>query len=156
DTGGGGKLGYRLENLASALDQMPQFASQLGVCIDISHLWGAGYDVGTVEGAQATVAAIDRTIGLARVPVLHVNDAREALGSHRDVHARLGEGQIPVDGIQTFLRHPGLAHMTALLETPIPEVAPGKSDWEKERAFMLQAREIAGLPLPPAMQEQES
>jgi deoxyribonuclease-4 len=156
DTGGGGKLGYRMENLASALDQASQSAPQLGVCIDISHLWGAGYDVGTVEGAQATLAEIDRTIGLARIPVIHVNDAREALGSHRDVHARLGEGQIALDGMQAFLRHPGLAHATALLETPIPELAPGKSDWERERAFMLQARELAGLPLPPPVDEEES
>jgi deoxyribonuclease-4 len=156
DTGGGGKLGYRMENLASALDQASQYAPQLGVCIDISHLWGAGYDVGTVEGAQATVAEIDRTIGLALVPVLHVNDAREALGGHRDVHARLGEGQIAVEGIRALLRHPDLAHTTALLETPIPELVPGKSDWEKERAFMLQAREIAGLPLPPSADEEES
>jgi hypothetical protein len=58
--------------------------------------------------------------------------------------------------MRTFLRHPGLAHMTALLETPIPELAPGKSDWEKERAFMLQAREIAGLPLPLSADEEES
>ena len=150
DTGGGGKLGYRMENLASALDQASQFAAQLGVCIDTSHLWGAGYDVGTAEGAEAAVAEIDRTIGLARVPVLHVNDAREAMGSHRDVHARLGEGQIALDGMRVFLRHPGLAHTTALLETPLPESASGKTDWAQERVFMLQARELAGAPLPSA------
>jgi deoxyribonuclease-4 len=149
DTGGGGKLGYRMENLASALDQASQFAAQLAVCIDISHLWGAGYDIGTADGAEAAIAEIDRTIGLARVPVLHVNDAREALGSHRDVHARLGEGQIALEGTRTFLRHPGLAHTTALLETPLPETDAGKTDWEQERVFMLQARELAGLPLPP-------
>jgi len=153
DTGGGGKLGYRMENLASALDQASQFAAQLGVCIDTSHLWGAGYDVGTAEGAEAAVAEIDRTIGLARVSVLHVNDAREAMGSHRDVHARLGEGQIALEGIQAFLRHPGLAHTTALLETPLPESASGKTDWEQERVFMLQARELAGTPLPSAKGE---
>lgn len=150
DTGGGGKLGYRMENLASALDQASQFAARLGVCIDTSHLWGAGYDVGTVEGAEAAIAEIDRTIGLSRAPVLHVNDAREALGSHRDVHARLGEGQIALEGLRAFLRHPGLAHTTALLETPLPESDSGKTNWEQERVFMLQAREIAGLPLPPA------
>jgi deoxyribonuclease-4 len=148
DTGGGGKLGYRMENLSRALDQLSQHAGQLGVCIDISHLWGAGYDVGTAAGVESTIAEIERTIGLARTPVLHVNDAREALGSHRDVHARLGEGQIALDGMQAFLRHPSLAQTIALLETPIPESAPGKSDWEKERAFMLQARELAGLPAP--------
>lgn len=145
DTGGGGKLGYRMENLASALERLPQHAARLGVCIDISHLWGAGYDVGTAEGAAATIAEIERTIGLARVPVLHVNDAREALGSHRDIHTRLGEGQIPLEGLRAFLRHPGLMQTIALLETPIPELGPGKTDWRQERVFMLQARELAGL-----------
>jgi deoxyribonuclease-4 len=148
DTGGGGKLGYRMENLAFALDQLPQHATQLGVCIDISHLWGAGYDVGTSDGVKATVAEVERTIGLARVPVVHVNDAREALGGHRDVHARLGEGQIALEGIQAFLRHPGLAGATSILETPIPELAGGKPDWVKERAFIRQARHLAGLSQP--------
>jgi deoxyribonuclease-4 len=149
DTGGGGKLGYRMENLATALDQLPQHAARLGVCIDSSHLWGAGYDVGTAEGVDAAVAEIERVIELARVPVLHINDAREALGGHRDVHARLGEGQIALEGLQAFLRHPGFARTTAILETPIPELAPGKQDWSKERAFMSQARTLAGLPLLP-------
>jgi deoxyribonuclease-4 len=145
DTGGGGKLGYRMENLAFALDQLPQHATQLGVCIDISHLWGAGYDVGSSDEVTAAVAEIERTIGLERVPVVHVNDAREALGSHRDVHARLGEGQIALEGIRAFLRHPGLAGASAILETPIPELADGKPDWVQERGFMLQARDLAGL-----------
>lgn len=146
DTGGGGKLGYRLENLAATLDGLRQHDGRLGVCIDISHLWGAGFDIGSPEGAALAIADMERTIGLARIPMLHVNDAREALGSHRDVHARLGEGQIPLAGITAFLRHPGLAHTTALLETPIPEAKPGRPDWEQERDLMTRAREVAGLP----------
>jgi deoxyribonuclease-4 len=148
DTGGGGKLGYRMENLASALNQVAQYAPQVGVCIDTAHLWGAGYDIGTAEGVEATIAEIERTIRLARVPVLHINDAREALGAHRDIHARLGEGQIALEGMRLFLRHPSLAHTTALLETPLPATDLGKTDWEQERAFMRQARVLAGLPSP--------
>jgi len=147
DTGGGGKLGYRLENLAGTLDRLPQHADRLGVCIDISHLWGAGFDIGTTAGAEQTVADLARIIGFARIPVLHVNDARAGLGSHRDIHARLGEGQMPVVGIEAFLRQPVLAQTIALLETPLPEVAPGRTDWEQERTLMARAREIAGLPV---------
>jgi deoxyribonuclease-4 len=146
DTGGGGKLGYRLENLAVTLDRLPRYADRLGVCIDISHLWGAGFDVGTPEGATQAVSDLERVIGLARVPVLHVNDAREGLGSHRDVHARLGEGQIAREGMAAFLRHPALAQTTALLETPIPEIEPGRPDWAQERELMAKARALAGLP----------
>jgi len=146
DTGGGGKLGYRPENLAATLDRLPGFADRLGACIDTAHLWGAGFDVGTPEGAARAVADLERTIGLARIPVLHVNDAREALGSHRDVHARLGEGRIAPAGLTAFLRHPGLAHTAALLETPIPESKPGRPDWERERELMARARAVVGLP----------
>jgi deoxyribonuclease-4 len=150
-TGGGGKLGYRLENLASVLDRLPQHADRLGVCIDTAHLWGAGFDLDTPEAAEACVAELDRDIGVTRIPVLHVNDARVARGSHRDVHARLGEGQIPLVGLAAFLRHPLLAGTTALLETPLPEVASGKPDWERERELMLAAREVAGLPVATAV-----
>ena len=148
DVGGGGKLGYRFENLAAVLDRLPEYAERLGVCLDTAHLWGAGFDIGTPEGAAATLAAADSILGLKRVPVLHVNDTPKALGSHLDNHARLGEGVIPLAGLQAFLRAPTLAHTTALLETPLPEVQPGVTDWVKERAFMLHARSLAGLPMP--------
>ncbi len=150
DTGGGGKLGYRLENLATTLDRVPQHAARLGACIDISHLWGAGFDIGSPEGAARTVDEMASIIGLARIPVLHVNDARAPLGSHRDIHARLGEGQMPLEGIEAFLRAPGLASTVALLETPIPELAPNRPDWTRERVLMARARTIAGLAELPA------
>jgi deoxyribonuclease-4 len=148
DTGGGGKLGYRFENLAAVLEQLPAYDGQLGVCLDTAHLWGAGFDVGTAEGVEQTLAEADRVLGLRRVPVLHVNDSRGVFGGHRDIHARLGEGTIPVEGLTAFLRHPALAHTAALLETPLPELQAGTIDWARERAYMLQARAFADIPLP--------
>jgi deoxyribonuclease-4 len=146
DTGGGGKLGAQFEHLASVLDGLPQYADRLGVCLDTAHLWGAGFDIGTPEGAAQTLDDVHRTLGLARVYALHVNDSREGLASHRDVHARIGEGTIPLAGLQAFLRDPRLAHTTALMETPLPTLPDKQVDWEAERGFMLRARELAGLP----------
>lgn len=148
DVGGGGKLGYRFENLAAALDQLPEHASRLGVCLDTAHLWGAGFDISTPEGVAATLDEADRVLGLRRVPVLHVNDTPKALGSHLDNHARIGEGVIPPDGFQAFLRDPRLAHTAALLETPLPESKPGVADWTAERDHMHRARELAGVGVP--------
>lgn len=145
DVGGGGKLGYRFENLAAALDAVPECAHRLGVCLDTAHLWGAGFDIGTSEGATATLDLADRTIGLARVPVLHVNDTPKALGSHLDNHARLGEGIIPAEGLAALLRDPRLAHSAMLLETPIAQTADGAPDWEHDRAHLHRARVLAGL-----------
>jgi deoxyribonuclease-4 len=149
DTGGGGKLGYRFENLAQVLDALPEHAARLGVCLDTAHLWGAGFDLSTPEGAARALDDADRILGLARVPVLHVNDARAGLGAHRDIHARLGEGEIGVLGLGAFLRDPRLAGVTALLETPFYEQTPGQPDWAAEREHLARARSLAGLPMPP-------
>lgn len=146
DTGGGGKLGYRFENLAAALDALPEHDRRLGVCLDTAHLFGAGFDVGTPAGAEHTLAVADQTLGLERVPVLHINDAKATLGSHRDLHARLGEGNIGLEGLGTFLRSPKLAHAAGLLETPYFEHAPGKTDWEAERAQLAHLRELVEKP----------
>jgi deoxyribonuclease-4 len=148
DTGGGGKLGDRFEHLARALDALPEHADRLGVCLDTAHLWGAGFDIGTPEGASATLDEVDRVIGLARVRALHVNDSREPLASHRDVHARLGEGTIPLVGMQAFLCDPRLTHTTALLETPLPTLPNKQVDWQTEREIFQRARALAGLPTP--------
>ncbi len=145
DVGGGGKLGYRFENLAAALEAVPDYAHRLGVCLDTAHLWGAGFDIGTPEGAAATLDFADRTLELSRVPVWHVNDTPKALGSHLDNHARVGEGVIPTEGLAVLLRDPRLAHAAMLLETPIAETAPGKPDWEHDRAHLHRSRALAGL-----------
>ncbi|MBF6589901.1 MAG: TIM barrel protein, partial [Ktedonobacterales bacterium] len=147
----GGKLGYCFTNLAGVLDQLPGDAKRLGVCLDTAHLWGAGFDIGTPEGAERTLAEADSVLGLERVPVLHVNDARAGRGSHRDLHARLGEGEIGLEGLAAFLRDPRLAGASALLETPFYEQAPGRQDWAAERAHMARARELAGLMMPLAV-----
>ena len=148
DVGGGGKLGYRFENLAAVLDLLPAYADRLGVCLDTAHLWGAGFDISTPEGAVAALDEADRVLGLRRVPVLHVNDTPKALGSHLDNHARISEGIIPAAGFRALLRDPRLAHATALLETPLPETKPGVTDWVAEREHMLRARELAGVGVP--------
>lgn len=153
DTGGGGKVGYRFENLAAVLAALPEFGAQLGVCLDTAHMWAAGYDIGTPESAANVLEQADRIIGLDRVPVLHVNDAREGCGSHRDIHARIGEGRIPTEGLTAFLRHPRVAQMTGILETPIPELTNGTPDWVAERAHMERARSLAGMPMPKSLGE---
>ena len=67
---------------------------RVGVCIDTAHLWGAGHDIGSVEAASQVLNHFDETVGLKQLKVLHLNDTEMGLGSHRDVHARLGEGII--------------------------------------------------------------
>jgi hypothetical protein len=126
------------------LAAVPEHGNQLGVCLDTAHLWGAGFDVGTAAGADETLSAFDRLVGLRRVSVLHLNDTKVARGSHRDVHARVGEGIIGQAGLAALLRHPGLADTTVLLETPLLESTPGHPDWTYDAAQLLRVKALAG------------
>jgi deoxyribonuclease IV len=145
DVGGGGKLGYRLENLATVLTSLPSYQDRLGVCLDTAHLWGAGFDIGSVAGARQILAKVEETITCARVKVIHLNDTADAMGSHLDRHARIGEGVIPQAGLRTFLRYPGFADATVILETPWIEKEDGKPDWAAESKHVARARKLCGL-----------
>jgi deoxyribonuclease-4 len=148
DVGAGGELGARFEHIATALGAVPEHAERLGVCLDTAHLWGAGFEIGTADGAAGTLAEVERVIGLGSVRVLHLNDTKVALGSHRDIHARIGEGIIGAEGMRTLLRAPSLAHAAVLLETPFRETTPGQPDWEAEAAQLRQVNALAGRAVP--------
>ena len=144
DVGAGNTIGSRFDAMAAVLAQLDEpFGARLGVCLDTAHLWGAGFDIGTPDAANTTLAHIDATVGLARVGVIHLNDTVTALAGHRDLHARLGEGSIGAAGLRTFLRDPRLSDAAIILETPIKDL-PGsdKHDWEHDRTQIQAAREL--------------
>ena len=153
DVGGGGQLGNSFQNLATVLAGLSSYRDRLGICLDTAHLWGAGFDIGTVEGVERTLAEAEKVLTLACIAVIHLNDAVEARGSHRDHHARIGEGVIPEAGLAGFLQYPGLANATTILETPIVEGKDGRPDWPAERKQVGRARALAGLPSLPRRQK---
>jgi len=133
DVGAGNSLGHSFEQLAAVLSRLPQYADRLGVCLDTAHLWGAGHDIASAASAQQVLQHCDETVGLARLKVIHLNDTEMALGSHRDVHARVGEGIIGQEGLQALLCDARLAQVSVLLETPIKTDDNGKEDWEHDK-----------------------
>jgi deoxyribonuclease-4 len=142
DVGAGNSLGSRFEQLAAILRLLPQYQDRLGVCLDTAHLWGAGYDISSEEDALQVLQQFEEVAGLDRLKVLHLNDTRMALGSHRDVHARLGEGMIGADGLQAILNHPRLAHIAVLMETPIKKDERDKEDWQHDAGEIAKAKRL--------------
>ncbi len=117
--GGGDALGGTLEELAAILDAVAGGHDQLAFCLDTAHLWGAGYDISTAEGATSVLDRFDELIGLDRLALMHLNDSRSALGSRGDRHEHIGAGKIGANGLAAFLRDRRLAGHTALvMETP--------------------------------------
>jgi deoxyribonuclease IV len=117
--GAGGTIGRSLDELHTLLERLDHHP-RLGVCLDSCHLYVSGYDVTDPSFVAALVEEIDGSFGLERLKALHVNDAAAALGSNRDRHADLLEGEMG-EGLGAFLAHPALQDLGAYLETPGPD-----------------------------------
>jgi len=116
-SGGGHSLGYTFEHLARLLDATPE-GERLGICLDTCHVFTAGYELRTREGYDETIEEFDRVIGLDRLSVIHLNDTKGELGSHRDRHEHIGDGHIGLDGFRNLMNDPRLSAIPGLLETP--------------------------------------
>jgi len=123
-SGMGSAVGARFEEIKGILDQTGDLP--MGVCLDTAHTLEAGYDITTEEGLEATIAVVDRTVGLDRVYVLHVNDSETPLGSRVDRHEHIGRGKIGLAAFGRILNHArlgpdlqGLPGRAFILETPI-------------------------------------
>lgn len=143
DVGAGHSLGHSFEQLAAILALLPQYTDRLGICLDTAHLWGAGHDISTTASTLQVLNQCDATFGLSRLKVLHLNDTEKALGSHRDVHARLGEGIIHEEGLRTLLSDSRLQHVAVLMETPIKTGANDKEDWEHDKTQIAKAKALS-------------
>ena len=117
--GTGATIGRSLDELAylvDALDAHPR----LGICLDSCHLYASGYDVTDPGIVDALVTEVDSTIGLDRLRALHANDSAVPLGSNRDRHANILEGELG-EQLGVFLSSPRLQGLPAVLETAGPE-----------------------------------
>jgi deoxyribonuclease-4 len=121
DTAGtGGTLGRSFEELA-AIIKAAGGSPRLGVCLDSCHLLASGYDVRTAEGLSDTLDHFDEIVGLDRLGSLHLNDSVNPLGSNRDRHADIGEGELGERGCEAFLSEPRFDGLPCVLETPGPD-----------------------------------
>ena len=118
--GKGSEIGGTFEELAAIIAQV-ELESHVGVCLDTCHVWDAGYDiVGDLDGV---LEEFDRVIGLDRLQAIHLNDSMNARGSHKDRHARIGEGEIGFKALAAVTNHPKLRDLPFYLETPNPDLA---------------------------------
>ena len=132
--GKGSEVGGTFEELAAIIAQM-DLDDHVGVCLDTCHVWDAGYDIaGDLDGV---LDEFDRVIGLDRLRAIHLNDSQNARGSHKDRHARIGEGQIGLEALAAVTNNPRLRDLPFYLETPNPEL----SGFAEEIALLREKRE---------------
>ncbi len=125
--GQGSSLGYKLEHLATIIE-LVKSPKRLGVCLDTAHLLAAGYDFRGAKYA-AFMKELDKTIGVDRVKVLHLNDSKKDLGSRVDRHAHIGHGFVGLDGFRPIVRDKTWKNVPKILETAKEKDEKGR-DWD--------------------------
>lgn len=129
--GKGSEIGRNFDELRAILDQT-KLSEKVGICLDTCHVWDAGYDI--VNDLDGVLEEFDRTIGLDRLKAVHLNDSMNGLGSHKDRHARIGEGCIGLDAFVRVINHPALRELPFILETPNEDAG-----WAREIALLRNA-----------------
>ena len=115
--GAGSWLGYTFEHHAAIIDKIKQ-KDRIGVCLDTCHAYAAGYDLASETGYVGLMDEIERSVGLKRLTLVHCNDTRDSLGSHRDRHEHIGKGNIGIPGFRRLVNDKRLVHAALILETP--------------------------------------
>ena len=116
-SGSGSWLGYTFSHHRRIIKGLKN-AQRIGLCLDTAHAYLAGYDISSKEGIEALLDEIDREVGLVLLKLIHLNDARGALGSRHDRHAHIGKGSIGIEGMRRIINHPRLKNLSFILETP--------------------------------------
>ncbi|MGI8715270.1 MAG: deoxyribonuclease IV [Solirubrobacteraceae bacterium] len=139
--GTGGTLGRSFAELAQLIDAAGA-DKRLGVCLDSCHLLASGYDIRTAKGLSETLDDFRRQVGIRRLGSLHLNDSQTPLGSNRDRHADIGQGELGESGCAAFLSEPRFDKLACVLETPGPD-RQGPTRDELELCAGLRTRGLA-------------
>jgi deoxyribonuclease-4 len=138
--GAGGTLGRSFEELGELVDAAGA-SKRLGLCLDSCHLYASGFDIRTEEGLTQVLDDCVRIVGKGRIGSLHLNDSMEPLGSNRDRHADVGEGELGNRGCAVFLSEPRFQDLPCVLETHGPDrQGPTKQEITRTRRLRAQGR----------------
>lgn len=127
-SGKGSEVGGTFEEIRGIINLVEK-KNKLGVCLDTCHVWDGGYDI--VNHLDEVLEEFDRVIGIDYLKVIHLNDSMNEIGSHKDRHAKIGEGKIGLDALVNVVRHPKLQGIPFILETPNDD-----DGWTKEIALL--------------------
>ena len=113
--GKGSEIGRTFDELRAIIDKV-ELNHLLGVCLDTCHVFDGGYDI--INRLDDVLDEFNKVIGLKRLHAVHLNDSKNTFESHKDRHAKIGEGHIGIDAIARIINHPALRHLPFNLETP--------------------------------------
>jgi len=133
--GQGQSLVKRLEDLNNYFEAL-EWHPKVGICLDTCHVFAAGHDIKSKGGMSATIDLLVEVAGAERIQLIHANDSMDVLGSLKDRHQNLGEGEIGTKPFAELLAHPAIVDAPLILETPGEELEHGR-----EVAMLMKMRD---------------
>jgi deoxyribonuclease-4 len=127
--GSGNVVGNEFEELGAIIKGVPpvlpagrrQARDRLAVCLDTCHAFASGYDLRDKKSLNQTLIKFDKTIGLNKLKLIHLNDSKTDLGKKVDRHEHIGKGKIGLEGFKQLVNYPKLKKINLILETPVDE-----------------------------------
>ncbi|MBN2586206.1 MAG: deoxyribonuclease IV [Candidatus Fermentibacteraceae bacterium] len=115
--GQGTTVGFSFRQISMLLERtaMPE---RTGVCFDTCHAHAAGYDLSSAGAADDVMAEFDAVTGIGRIRAFHMNDCLGDCGSHRDRHARIGDGLIGTAPLLHLASLEEFRDVPGIVETP--------------------------------------
>jgi deoxyribonuclease-4 len=115
--GSGTALGATFEELRAIIDRIaPEVRGRVGVCMDTCHVYAAGYDI--VKDYDGVMTRFGDTLGHDLLRMMHLNDSKHGLGTHKDRHALIAEGELGEDPFRHVMNDPRLKNVAKVIETP--------------------------------------
>ena len=133
--GQGQSLVKRLEDLNNYFEAL-EWHPKVGICLDTCHVFAAGHDIKSKGGMSATIDLLVEVAGAARIQLIHANDSMDVLGSLKDRHQHLGDGEVGSKPFAELLAHPAIVDAPLILETPGEELEHGR-----EVAMLMKMRD---------------
>lgn len=146
--GKGTELARTFEELARIIDGVT-YNEHLSVTFDTCHVHDAGYDI--KNDLLGVLTQFDKTVGLDRIKVLHINDSKNPVGAHKDRHENFGFGEIGFDALMNVIQVPEFKNLPKILETPWikvedkVQIAPYKKEIEMIRSGKFDSHWIEEL-----------
>lgn len=114
--GSGAVIGDNFEELGNILEQLGR--KDVHICLDTCHMFASGHDLRTPEAVAETMNQFNGAIGRERLKLVHANDSKTSLGSHKDRHEHIGKGEIGAAGFKAVMAHPDFQQVNFVAETP--------------------------------------
>ena len=112
--GKGSEIGCHINHLKEIINGI-QKQNNIGVCLDTCHLSDSGQDISEFD---KYLDLFNNEIGINKVKVIHLNDSKNPINSHKDRHENIGYGYIGFENILNVVYHPKLNGIPKILETP--------------------------------------